>query len=89
MSLRRIVWALVVVVCLAVPAAVRAQGDYLDISIVKVKPEKLPDFQAETKKWADANRRFNGDQWLALESVYGRVPQVRLSTWDLGFLPSA
>src|SRR4029077_215567 len=26
---------------------------------------------ALTKKWADANRRFNGDRWLALESVYG------------------
>src|SRR5204863_484675 len=23
------------------------------------------------KKWADANRRFNGDRWLALEAVYG------------------
>ncbi len=71
MSLRKALWALGVVLCLAVPIAVHAQGDYLDILVVKVKPEKLPDFQAETKKWADANRRFNGDQWLALETVYG------------------
>ena len=71
MSFRRALWAFAVAVCLAAPAAVRAQGDYLDVFIVKVKPDKTADFQALTKKWADANRRFNGDRWLALESVYG------------------
>jgi len=71
MSFRRALWALLVVVCLAAPVAVRAQGDYLDVFIVKVKPEKVADFQAINKKWADANRRFNGDRWLALEAVYG------------------
>jgi len=71
MSLRKALWALAVVVCLAAPAAVQAQGDYLDVYIAKVKPEKLPDFQALTKKWVDANRRFNGDRWLTLVSVYG------------------
>ncbi|HLZ93126.1 MAG TPA: hypothetical protein VKQ28_15560 [Candidatus Acidoferrum sp.] len=71
MSFRKALWALTVVVCLAAPVAVRAQGDYLDVFIVKVKPEKVADFQALTKKWVDANRRFNGDRWLALEAVYG------------------
>jgi hypothetical protein len=69
--LRRAFWALVVVVCLAAPVAVHAQGDYLDVYIVKVKPEKLADFQTLTKKWIDANRRFNGDRWIAMETVYG------------------
>ncbi len=69
--LRRAFWALVVVVCLAVPVAVHAQGDYLDVYVVKVKPEKLADFRALTKKWIDANRRFNGDRWIAMETVYG------------------
>lgn len=69
--LRRAIWALVVVVCLAVPAAVCAQGGYLDVYIVKVKPEKLADFQALTKKFVDANRKHNGDTWIALETVYG------------------
>ena len=68
---RRAIWALVVVVCLAAPVAVRAQGDYLDVYIVKVKPEKLADFQALTKKFVDANRKHKGDQWIALETVYG------------------
>ena len=44
MSLRKALWALGVVLCLAAPAAVQAQGHYLDIFIAKVKPEKLADF---------------------------------------------
>ncbi len=71
MSFRRALWALAVAVCLAAPVAVHAQGDYLDVFTVKVKPEKLTDFQALSKKFAEANRRFNGDRWLALEAVYG------------------
>jgi len=71
MSVRRALWAFTVAVCLAAPFAVHAQGDYLDVFIVKVKPEKVADFQALTKKWIDANRRNNGDRWLALEAVYG------------------
>src|ERR1700724_2457972 len=71
MSFRRALWALAVVVCLAAPVAVQAQGDYLDVYTVKVKPEKVADFQALTKKWAEANRRYDGDRWLALETVYG------------------
>jgi hypothetical protein len=71
MSFRKALWALGVVVCLAAPVAVQAQGDYLDVFIVKVKPEKVADFQALSKKWADANRRYNGDRWLAQEALYG------------------
>lgn len=68
---KRAIWALAVVVCLAAPAKVQAQGDYLDVFMVKVKPEKVADFEALTKKWADANRRFNGDHWIAMETMYG------------------
>src|SRR5260370_508263 len=71
MSFRRALWGLAVAVCLVAPVAVHAQGDYLDVFIVKVKPEKVADFQALAKKWADANNRFNGDRWLALEALYG------------------
>jgi hypothetical protein len=71
MLFRRALWAFAVAVCLAAPAAVHAQGDYLDVLTVKVKPEKVADFQALTKKFAEANRRFNGDRWIALEAVYG------------------
>jgi hypothetical protein len=71
MSFRKALWALTVVVCLAAPVAAQAQGDYLDVFIVKVKPEKRTDFLALAKKYADANRRFNGDRWIASEALYG------------------
>jgi len=72
MSFRKALWAPVVVLCLAAaPVAVQAQGDYLDVLVVKVKPEKVTDYEALTKKFADANRRFNGDRWIAMETVYG------------------
>jgi hypothetical protein len=73
MLFRKALWAFTVVAGLLTPMAVRAQGDhdYLDVYIVKVKPEKIAEFEALNKKWADANRRFHGDTWLALESVYG------------------
>ena len=62
---------LAAILFLAMPAILRAQGDYLDTYRVKVKPEKAADFTALAKKWADANRRYNGDRWIALETVYG------------------
>jgi len=71
MTFRRALLGLGLGVCLAAPLTLQAQGDYLDVFIVKVKPEKVADFQVLTKKWADANRRFNGDRWLAVETVYG------------------
>jgi hypothetical protein len=70
---KKALWAVAVValLVLAAPVAVRAQGDYLDEYIVKVKPEKVADFTAISKKIADANRRFNGDRWIAMTAVYG------------------
>ena len=68
---RRAFWALAVAMLLAVPVAVQAQGDYLDVYIVKVKPEKVAEFNAIAKKVVEANRRHNGDRWLASETMYG------------------
>ena len=71
MSFHKALWALAIAACLAAPVATRAQGDYLDVLIVKVKPEKAIDYQANGKKYAEANRRANGDRWITFESVYG------------------
>ncbi len=68
---RRAFWALAVAVLLAAPAIVQAQGDYLDVYIVKVKPEKIAEFNTVAKKIVEANRRYNGDRWLAEETMYG------------------
>jgi hypothetical protein len=69
--LRRAFWTLLFVVCLVLPIAIQAQGDYLDVYIVRVKPEKVTDFTAIAKKTVDANRRYNGDHWLTQTVVYG------------------
>ena len=69
--LRRTFTALAVIVCLVAPVAVYAQGDFLDVYIAKVKPEKIADFEALARKMVDVNRRYNGDRWLAMESLYG------------------
>ena len=71
MSCRKLLWAFAVALCLGAPVAVQAQGEYLDVLIVKVKPERAAEYQANGKKYAEANRRANGDRWITLESVYG------------------
>jgi len=69
--MQRAFWALTIVACLFLPVAVQAQGDYLDVYMVKAKPEKAADLESIAKKMVDANRRYNGDHWLAMETVYG------------------
>jgi hypothetical protein len=69
---RRALLAALVAVCLIIPMAVQAQGDYLDVYIVNVKPEKAADFDALARKMAEANRKYNGDRWMAMETVYGK-----------------
>ncbi len=68
---RRVFGALAVAVLLAAPAAAQMPEDYLDLFVVKVKPEKRAEFDAINKKVADANRRNKGDTWLAIETLYG------------------
>ena len=73
MNCRKFLWALglFAAVLLALPTGARAQGEYLDSEIVRVKPDKVADFEAIARKIADANRKANGDRWLAEVSVYG------------------
>lgn len=68
---RKALLAAFVALCIVIPAVAQSVGDYLDVYIVKVKPEKAADFEALARKLADANRKNNGDKWLAMESQYG------------------
>jgi hypothetical protein len=72
MSWRKALWALgfVAGVLLAAPS-LRAQGNYLDVYIAKVKPEKAADAEAIARKIANANRHNNGDHVIAMETLYG------------------
>lgn len=68
---RKAIWVSLVVVALAVLTVAQAQEDYLDVYTVQVKPERRADFDAISKKIVAANRQNSGDNWLAMETVYG------------------
>jgi hypothetical protein len=72
MLFKRALWALgfLAAVFFAAPS-LQAQGNYLDVYIAKVKPEKAFEAEALARKIADANRHNNGDRVLAEEAVYG------------------
>ena len=48
-----------------------AQGQYLDDYIIRIKPEKRVDFDAVSRKIAEANRKAKGDAFIAFERIYG------------------
>ena len=68
---RKALLAALAAVCLVIPAVGQVAGDYLDVYMVNIKPEKQADFEALAAKMADANRKHNGDRWLAVEGAYG------------------
>jgi hypothetical protein len=43
----------------------------IDVTIVKVKPDKRADFDALNKKIREANRKNKGDTWIAYSVEYG------------------
>jgi hypothetical protein len=48
-----------------------AQAQFLDILAVKARPDKMGEFDAISRKVADANRRGKGDEWIAYSEIYG------------------
>ena len=77
---------------LLVPAQENMMGDYLDVMIVKVRPEKRADFDAINRKIADANRKAKGDYWTAMQVEYGEnntvqfvSPRPSYAAIDAGF----
>lgn len=74
--LQKAFWAVVVAVFLATPLFVQGQEPYLDVYVVNVKPEKAAEFDMLAKKIVAANRKYDGDHWLAAETVYGEGYQT-------------
>jgi hypothetical protein len=72
----RIVVAVVFVLAFWATAAAQMEEEYLDAYVVKVKPDKRAQFDAISKRMAEANRGNNGDAWLAMETVYGDADTV-------------
>lgn len=69
--LRKMALALGASLLLSVGAAGQMQGDLLDVFVARVKPDKRGDFDAIIKKVADANRKNEGSEWVALDTIYG------------------
>ena len=61
---------------LAAGTGLAQHGGMLDLYTAKVKPEKRAEFDAACKKMVDANRRHNGDNWLAIEALYADLNTV-------------
>jgi len=75
---QRAMWTAIAVILLAAFAIAQAPDQYLDLYIAQVKPEKRADFDAISKKMVAANRQNKGDEWLAMETVYGPMNRVTL-----------
>lgn len=52
-------------------ACAMAQAEYLDMTRVTVRGDKIKDYEDAVKKLADVNRRYKGDRWIALSTEYG------------------
>jgi hypothetical protein len=75
---QRAMWTAIAVILLAAFAVAQAPDQYLDVYTVQVKPEKRADFDALSKKMVAANRQNKGDEWLAMETVYGPMNRVTM-----------
>ena len=77
--LRRVCGALLFLV-LTAAVGLGQQAGYLDVYVARVKPDKRAEFDAVGRKVAEANRRNNGDNWIALEVDYGEQNTVIFSS---------
>jgi len=68
---RRVFCALAVALITALVGVAQSTNQYLDVLVVKVRPEKRADFDAIAKMVAAANRQNKGDAWVAMETAYG------------------
>ena len=75
---RRTLGTIAVLLVLAAGARGQMMEDYLDIGVMKVRPEKRTEFESIIKKLVDANRRHNGDAWVALDTIFGEQYTIYL-----------
>ena len=71
MRLRVVVTAAVALLLAAGTVLGQSLEGYLDIFVVRVKPEKRAEFDAIIKKMVEVNRKNKGDTWVAVETAYG------------------
>jgi hypothetical protein len=69
--------ALALVAGIFAPVNAQAPAGFLDDYIAHVKPEKRMQYDALVKKMVAANRANKGDNWIAMEVVYGEMNTLR------------
>ena len=77
--------SLCILVLFALLSVAQEKQEYLDVEQVQVKPEKRAEFDALLKKMTDANRKNNGDTWLAMESTYGDANVITFVSQRSGY----
>ena len=75
--LRGALWVPAACALFAAPAAAQLQNDLLDVFTVQVKPDKMAQFDAASKRIVAANRQNKGSDWLALGQEYGQGHTIR------------
>jgi hypothetical protein len=73
-------WSIVVVLLLGFCAAAQAQQGYIDETVVQVKQGKGAAFEALVKKMVAANRENKGDNWIAVQTLYGESNTITFSS---------
>src|SRR6266850_4326564 len=75
--LRGALWVPAACALFAAPAAAQLQNDLLDVFTVQVKPDKMAQFEAVSKKIVAGNRQNKGSDWLAVSQEYGAGHTIR------------
>jgi len=69
--LRRAHWAIAVISLLGFCVATRAQESYYGNYVIHLKPGKGAAFEALVKKMVAANRDYQGDNWVVIQTAFG------------------
>ena len=85
--MRKLSVVLAAVALFAVLAAAQQQASdyYVDVYIVKVKPEKRAQFDTLVRQVVEANSKNDGDVWLASETTYGEQNTIYFSSRRASF----
>lgn len=79
----RTVSSLFIVGALALPCSAQQSSDpggFVEVTWMKVKQDKVSEFDQMARRVADANRRAKGDNWVAYADFYGTDQYVQMAS---------
>jgi hypothetical protein len=75
--------SLIVVGALALPCSAEQSSDpggFIEVTWMKVKQDRVSEFDQMARRIADANRRAKGDNWVAYTDFYGTDQYVQMAS---------